>query len=167
MRNPPTIAARHPFVIEVEPGTYEWCACGRSSTQPFCDGSHKGTEFAPVKVEDVEDHKMHAERFSVPAETVDAICEASRVIAVGTTVVRTLESLGELRAGEGTTDIFIRPPFKFRYVDVVLTNFHLPRSTLLMLVSAFASRELILQAYEEAVRNRYRFFSYGDCMLLV
>jgi S-adenosylmethionine:tRNA ribosyltransferase-isomerase len=123
--------------------------------------------FRPVKTENAEDHKMHAERFSVPTETVDAICDASRVVAVGTTVVRTLESLGELRAGEGTTDIFIRPPFKFRYVDAMLTNFHLPRSTLLMLVSAFASRELILRAYEEAVRERYRFFSYGDCMLLV
>ena len=123
--------------------------------------------FRPVKTENVEDHKMHAERFSISMETVDAVCEASRVIAVGTTVVRTLESLGELRAGEGTTDIFIRPGFEFRYVGAMLTNFHLPRSTLLMLVSAFASRELILRAYEEAVRERYRFFSYGDCMLLV
>jgi S-adenosylmethionine:tRNA ribosyltransferase-isomerase len=123
--------------------------------------------FRPVKVENVEEHKMHAERFSVSAQTVDAIGGASRVIAVGTTVVRTLESLGELRAGEGTTDIFIHPPFKFRYVDAMLTNFHLPRSTLLMLVSAFASRELILRAYEEAVRERYRFFSYGDCMLIL
>ena len=123
--------------------------------------------FRPVKTENVEDHKMHAERFSISMETVDAVCEASRVIAVGTTVVRTLESLGELRDGEGTTDIFIRPGFEFRYVGAMLTNFHLPRSTLLMLVSAFASRELILRAYEEAVRERYRFFSYGDCMLLV
>jgi S-adenosylmethionine:tRNA ribosyltransferase-isomerase len=123
--------------------------------------------FRPVKVENVEEHKMHAERFSIPTQTVDAICQASRVVAVGTTVVRTLESLEQLRAHEGTTDIFIRPPFKFRYVDVMLTNFHLPRSTLLMLVSAFASRELILRAYAEAVRERYRFFSYGDCMLIV
>ena len=123
--------------------------------------------FRPVKVEDIAEHKMHAERFSVSAQTVDAICNASRIIAVGTTVVRTLESLEELRAGEGTTDIFIHPPFEFRYVDVMLTNFHLPRSTLLMLVSAFASRELILRAYEEAMRERYRFFSYGDCMLIL
>jgi S-adenosylmethionine:tRNA ribosyltransferase-isomerase len=123
--------------------------------------------FRPVKAENVEEHKMHAERFSISAQTIDAICGASRVVAVGTTVVRTLESLGELRASEGTTDIFIRPPFQFRFVDVLLTNFHLPRSTLLMLVSAFASRELILRAYEEAVRAQYRFFSYGDCMLLI
>ena len=110
---------------------------------------------------------MHAERFSIPEEAAEAIHRANRVVAVGTTVVRTLESLGELRVGEGTTDIFIHPPFEFRFVDALLTNFHLPRSTLLMLVSAFASRELILRAYEEAVRERYRFFSYGDCMLIL
>ena len=119
--------------------------------------------FRPVKVENVEDHKMHAERFSIPAETVAAIRQAQRVVAVGTTVVRALESTGE----EGSTNIFIRPPFEFHVVDVLLTNFHLPKSTLLMLVSAFASRELILRAYAEAVRERYRFFSYGDCMLIL
>jgi S-adenosylmethionine:tRNA ribosyltransferase-isomerase len=81
--------------------------------------------------------------------------------------VRTLESCDELEEREGATDIFIRPPHAFRFVDVLLTNFHLPRSTLLMLVSAFATRELILKAYEEAVRERYRFFSYGDCMLIL
>jgi len=123
--------------------------------------------FRPVKTENVEAHKMHAERFSVPPETVAAMSTARRVIAVGTTVVRTLESLPQLQAAEGSTDLFIRPPFQFRYVDALLTNFHLPRSTLLMLVSAFASRELILRAYEEAARERYRFFSYGDCMLLI
>lgn len=118
--------------------------------------------FRPVKVENVEDHKMHAERFAIPAETKTAIRQAKRVVAVGTTVVRALES-----TTEGTTDIFIRPPFEFRVVGAMLTNFHLPRSTLLMLVSAFAGRELILRAYEEAVRERYRFFSYGDCMLIL
>ena len=82
-------------------------------------------------------------------------------------MVRTLESISAARAGGGTTDIFIRPPFEFRVVDVLLTNFHLPRSTLLMLVSAFAGRERVLQAYAEAVRERYRFFSYGDCMLIL
>jgi S-adenosylmethionine:tRNA ribosyltransferase-isomerase len=123
--------------------------------------------FRPVKAENIEEHKMHAERFSILPATVNEIGRASRVIAVGTTVVRTLESLGELRAGDGATEIFIRPPFQFRFVDVMLTNFHLPRSTLLMLVSAFASRELTLRAYEEAVRERYRFFSYGDCMLII
>jgi S-adenosylmethionine:tRNA ribosyltransferase-isomerase len=118
--------------------------------------------FRPVKVENLEDHKMHAERFEIPAETVAALEQAKRVVAVGTTVVRALES-----TTKGRTEIFIRPPFEFRVVDVLLTNFHLPKSTLLMLVSALASRELILQAYAEAVRERYRFFSYGDCMLIL
>jgi S-adenosylmethionine:tRNA ribosyltransferase-isomerase len=123
--------------------------------------------FRPVKVENVEDHKMHPERFSISAQAAAAIRGAGRVIAVGTTVVRTLESCGEIGEREGATDIFIRPPHAFRHVDVMLTNFHLPRSTLLMLVSAFASRELILKTYAEAVRERYRFFSYGDCMLIL
>ena len=123
--------------------------------------------FRPVKTETVEEHKMHAEKFSVSAEAAAAMKSAERIIAVGTTVVRTLETLGEPRAGEGSTDIFIRPPFEFHVVDGLLTNFHLPRSTLLMLVSAFADRDLILRAYDEAVRERYRFFSYGDCMLIL
>jgi len=123
--------------------------------------------FRPVKTETVEEHKMHAERFSVSDEGTVAMKSAERIIAVGTTVVRTLETLGEPRAGDGSTDIFIRPPFEFHVVDALLTNFHLPRSTLLMLVSAFAGRELILRAYDEAVRERYRFFSYGDCMLIL
>lgn len=118
--------------------------------------------FRPVKVENVEEHKMHAERFVIPAETKLAIRQAKRVVAVGTTVVRALES-----KTEGSTDIFIRPPFEFRVVDILLTNFHLPKSTLLILVSAFASHELILRAYAEAVKERYRFFSYGDCMLIL
>lgn len=118
--------------------------------------------FRPVKVEDVERHKMHAEKFWIPPETKAALRQARRVVAVGTTVVRALES-----TSEGSTDLFIRPPFQFRVVGALLTNFHLPKSTLLMLVSAFASRELILRAYAEAVRQRYRFFSYGDCMLIL
>ena len=122
--------------------------------------------FQPVKVENIEEHQMHTERFSISVEAVEAMKRAQRIVAVGTTVVRTLASLDELRAGEGTASIFIHPPFQFRFVDAMLTNFHLPRSTLLMLVSAFASRELILRAYEEAVPERYRFFSYGDCMLI-
>ena len=133
--------------------------------------------FRPVKAENVEEHKMHAERFSVSAEAAEAINAARRVVAVGTTVARTLETIVNLPGAQtqhhsitshsGTTDIFIRPPFEFRVVDVLLTNFHLPKSTLLMLVSAFAGRELVLRAYEEAVRERYRFYSYGDCMLIV
>lgn len=127
--------------------------------------------FRPVKVENVEDHKMHAEKFSVPHETAEAIRTARaashRIVAVGTTVARALETVGEPCACAGSTEIFIHPPFRFRVVDALLTNFHLPRSTLLMLVCAFASRELILRAYEEAARGRYRFFSYGDCMLIL
>jgi S-adenosylmethionine:tRNA ribosyltransferase-isomerase len=123
--------------------------------------------FLPVKVENIEDHKMHAERFSISPQAVEVMKAAKRIVAVGTTVVRTLETVGELRVGEGATNVFIRPPYRFRVVDALLTNFHLPKSTLLMLVCAFASRELILRAYAEAVRERYRFFSYGDCMLIV
>jgi S-adenosylmethionine:tRNA ribosyltransferase-isomerase len=127
--------------------------------------------FRPVKVETVEEHKMHAEKFLLPEQTADAIRAARatshRVVAVGTTVARALETVGEPRACDGSTDIFIRPPFQFRVVDALLTNFHHPRSTLLMLVCAFAARELALRAYAEAVRERYRFFSYGDCMLIL
>jgi S-adenosylmethionine:tRNA ribosyltransferase-isomerase len=123
--------------------------------------------FRPVKTENVEEHKMHAERFTVSEEAAAAMRAAQRIVAVGTTVVRTLESLGEPRAATGKTDIFIRPPYQFRVVDALLTNFHLPKSTLLMLVSAFAGRELVLKVYAEAIRERYRFFSYGDCMLIL
>jgi S-adenosylmethionine:tRNA ribosyltransferase-isomerase len=127
--------------------------------------------FRPVKVANVAEHKMHAERFTVSAEAIAAIRQAKRVVAVGTTVVRTLESIAPALQHSsaplsGTTDIFIRPGHNFRVVDALLTNFHLPKSTLLMLVSAFAGRELVLRAYAEAVRERYRFFSYGDCMLI-
>lgn len=118
--------------------------------------------FRPVKVENLEDHKMHAEKFFIPAETREKIRQANRVVAVGTTVVRALES-----TTEGSTELFIQPGFEFRVVDRLLTNFHLPKSTLLMLVSALATRELVLRAYAEAVRERYRFFSYGDCMLIL
>jgi S-adenosylmethionine:tRNA ribosyltransferase-isomerase len=133
---------------------------------------HVGTgTFRPVKTGDITKHKMHPERFAISAAAAEAIGKAARVVAVGTTTVRALESVqrrfGKIEATEGSTDIFIYPPFQFRAVDVVLTNFHLPRSTLIMLVSAFADREFILRAYEEAVRERYRFFSYGDCMLIL
>ncbi|HEX3620305.1 MAG TPA: tRNA preQ1(34) S-adenosylmethionine ribosyltransferase-isomerase QueA [Candidatus Udaeobacter sp.] len=127
--------------------------------------------FLPVRSENITDHRMHAERFSISQEAATKINSASRIIAVGTTTVRTLESVtqagGEIVAQERATDLFIYPPYHFRVVDVLLTNFHLPHSTLLMLVSAFAGREFLLRAYEEAVRERYRFYSYGDCMLIV
>jgi S-adenosylmethionine:tRNA ribosyltransferase-isomerase len=133
---------------------------------------HVGTAtFRPVKVNDITQHQMHPERFSISPASADTISKAERIVAVGTTMVRVLESVhcsfGRIQAGEGETNLFIYPPFQFRVVDVLLTNFHLPRSTLLMLVSAFAGREFILRAYEEAVRERYRFFSYGDCMLIL
>jgi S-adenosylmethionine:tRNA ribosyltransferase-isomerase len=124
--------------------------------------------FKPVSVERVEDHRMDRERYEITEEAAEAIRRADRVVAVGTTVVRTLESAamgnGEVRVGSGSTELFITPGFRFQVVDALLTNFHLPKSTLLMLVSAFAGRERVLAAYEEAVREGYRFYSYGDAM---
>ncbi|MBJ6763967.1 tRNA preQ1(34) S-adenosylmethionine ribosyltransferase-isomerase QueA [Myxococcaceae bacterium JPH2] len=131
--------------------------------------------FLPVRDEALDLHRMHPERFTVPQATADAVNEARaqgrRVVAVGTTVVRTLESAtdaqtGRVREGPGETTMFIRPGYDFRQVDVLLTNFHLPRSTLVMLVSALLGRERTLEAYRDAVRSGYRFFSYGDAMLV-
>ena len=127
--------------------------------------------FLPVRSENVSEHRMHAEQFSISASAASAINGATGIVAVGTTVVRVLESArhanGNLIAQTGSTDIFIYPPYRFRVVDQLLTNFHLPRSTLLMLASAFAGREFLLHAYQEAIRERYRFYSYGDCMLIL
>ncbi|MBC7288658.1 MAG: tRNA preQ1(34) S-adenosylmethionine ribosyltransferase-isomerase QueA [Armatimonadetes bacterium] len=131
--------------------------------------------FRPVNVENVEEHQMHPEWYAVPDETAQAVATArkrgGRIIAVGTTVVRTLETAaredGTIAAGEGETSLFIYPGYRFKVVDAMLTNFHLPRSTLLMMVCAFAGRDLVLSAYREAVRERYRFYSYGDCMLIL
>ena len=128
--------------------------------------------FQPVKSEDISAHRMHNETFSISQPAAEAINAAARIVAIGTTTVRVLESAtrehhGRLVAQGGATAIFIHPPIKIRHVDVLLTNFHLPRSTLLMLVSAFAGREFILEAYAEAIRERYRFYSYGDCMLIL
>jgi len=129
--------------------------------------------FQPVKVENLAEHQMHSEHFVIGKELVDAVSNArkraGRVIAVGTTVVRALESAvqrGVLRAGSGETSLFIRPGFSFQVVDMMITNFHLPRSTLLVLVSAFAGCGRIRTAYKQAISERYRFFSYGDAMLL-
>jgi S-adenosylmethionine:tRNA ribosyltransferase-isomerase len=126
--------------------------------------------FLPVKVANITDHQLHREHFKLTAAAATKIQEAKEVLAVGTTTVRTLEALmqqaNEIKAGEGSTNIFIHPPFQFRRVNSLLTNFHLPKSTLLMLVAALAGREFILEAYLEAVKERYRFFSYGDCMLI-
>jgi S-adenosylmethionine:tRNA ribosyltransferase-isomerase len=133
---------------------------------------HVGTgTFLPVRSENIAEHRMHAERFSILASAAGRINDAERIAAVGTTVVRVLESArrenGKLIAQEGSTDIFIYPPYRFRAVDVLLTNFHLPRSTLLMLVSAFTGREFLLRAYQQAICERYHFYSYGDCMLIL
>ncbi|HRQ87600.1 MAG TPA: tRNA preQ1(34) S-adenosylmethionine ribosyltransferase-isomerase QueA [Bacteroidia bacterium] len=128
--------------------------------------------FRPVSAESLDGHRMHSERYDLSAATVETIRASRRTIAIGTTVVRVLETCardggGTLSPGSGETDIFIFPPYRFCAVDGLLTNFHLPKSTLLMLVSAFAGRDLVLEAYHEAIRERYRFFSYGDCMLIV
>ena len=126
--------------------------------------------FLPVRVRRIQDHRMPRERYDVPAQTAEAVRSATRVIAVGTTALRTLEAAhdgGEVRAGPGATDLFITPGYRFRAVQGLFTNFHLPRSTLLMLVAAFAGLPRIKAAYAEAVEHRYRFFSYGDAMLIV
>ena len=138
---------------------------------------HVGLDtFRPVHGEDIAEHKIHTEWFELPRDTADAInrtrSEGGRVIAVGTTTVRTLEHVardaaGEIGAATGDADLFILPGHQFRLVDAMLTNFHLPRSTLLMLVSAFAGRERILAAYQQAIEQRYRFYSFGDAMLIL
>jgi S-adenosylmethionine:tRNA ribosyltransferase-isomerase len=129
---------------------------------------HVGTgTFSPVRVERLDDHRMHAEHYCVPDETARTIDQADRVVAVGTTVARALESWAATGAREGESELFVRPGYRWRMVDVLLTNFHLPRSTLLAMVMAFAGKELIQEAYEVAVKERYRFFSFGDAMLLV
>lgn len=131
--------------------------------------------FRPVNVENILDHKMHSEHYHMPKETAEVIRETKRrggrVIAVGTTSCRTIESVaqkcGEIREDDGWTDIFIYPGYTFRGIDALITNFHLPESTLIMLVSALAGREHVLNAYKIAVQERYRFFSFGDAMLIL
>mgnify|MGYP004659586287 FL=1 len=130
--------------------------------------------FRPVNVEDVTTHKMHSEFYSMSKEVADTLNMAKkngqRIVAVGTTSTRTIETImtkyGEFRECSGWTDIFIYPGYEFKGIDAQITNFHLPKSTLIMLVSAFASKEIILKAYEEAVKEKYRFFSFGDAMLI-
>ncbi|HKJ04297.1 MAG TPA: tRNA preQ1(34) S-adenosylmethionine ribosyltransferase-isomerase QueA [Geopsychrobacteraceae bacterium] len=130
--------------------------------------------FLPVRVDDVRTHRMHAEFYAIPDSTARAVnqakAEGRRIVALGTTAARALESAvdqnGQLVAGEAESEIFIYPGYSFKLVDALITNFHLPKSTLLMLVSALAGRNLILQAYQRAVEERFRFFSYGDCMMI-
>jgi S-adenosylmethionine:tRNA ribosyltransferase-isomerase len=130
--------------------------------------------FRPVSAEDITSHKMHREFYSIPPETASLVNQTrksgGRIVAVGTTAVRTLETAaadGRLEAGSGWTEIFIYPGYRFQLVDALITNFHLPKSTLLMLISAFAGRDNVLAAYREAVAGQYRFFSFGDAMLII
>ncbi len=130
--------------------------------------------FQPVRVENVEDHKMHRERYSITTKNADrlrkAVSEGRRIVSVGTSTTRVLETIaqkGEIAACSSSTDIFIYPPYEFKLVNAQITNFHLPESTLLMMICAFAGREKVLAAYEEARRNGYRFYSYGDAMLIL
>jgi S-adenosylmethionine:tRNA ribosyltransferase-isomerase len=204
-------AARYQTVFAHEPGAVAAPTAGLHFTREILREIphtfvtlHVGPgTFLPVRSDNVDEHRMHPERFSISPEAADKINNARRVLAVGTTVVRVLETaatetrlpkkvvgqahrlpgaggaaalqepeanrLGkrQIEPQSGATNFFIYPPYDFRLVDVLLTNFHLPRSTLLMLVSAFAGREFLLRAYEEAIRERYRFYSYGDCMLIL
>jgi S-adenosylmethionine:tRNA ribosyltransferase-isomerase len=178
---------RYQTVVAREPGSVAAPTAGLHFTREILAGlSARGVEratvtlhvgpgtFLPVRATRLEDHRMHAERYEVPEGTSRAFEAArrrgGRVVAVGTTAVRTLESAfqdGGLRPGPGRTDIFIRPGHEFRAVDGIVTNFHLPRSTLLALVCAFGGTDRVLAAYREAVEERYRFFSYGDAMAVL
>lgn len=130
--------------------------------------------FRPVKCENILDHKMDSESFEISQETADLInrakAEGKKIVAVGTTTVRTLETayqqFGKIKACKSASELFIYPPYEFKVIDKLITNFHLPKSTLLMLVSALAGKDLIFSAYEEAIKNKYRFYSYGDCMFI-
>ncbi|HSN91517.1 MAG TPA: tRNA preQ1(34) S-adenosylmethionine ribosyltransferase-isomerase QueA [Anaeromyxobacteraceae bacterium] len=177
---------RYQTIWAAAPGSAAAPTAGLHFTAPLLDRlSERGVErtavtlhvgpgtFLPVRAESLDEHRLHAERYEVPPEAARAFAAArargGRVVAVGTTAVRTLESAfegGDLRAGAGRTELFVRPGHPFRAVDLLVTNFHLPRSTLLVLACAFGGRERVLAAYREAVRLRYRFFSYGDAMLL-
>jgi S-adenosylmethionine:tRNA ribosyltransferase-isomerase len=174
-----TVYARHPGAVAAPTAGLHFdepmLECLRKRGVAFAYVTlHVGAgTFQPVEVEDLAQHRMHSERFDIPAATVAAVAAAraagSSVIAVGTTSLRALESAATpdgLRAGTAETELFVTPGFRFRIVDRLLTNFHLPRSTLLMLVSAFGGYAPIRAAYAHAIRERYRFFSYGDAMLL-
>jgi S-adenosylmethionine:tRNA ribosyltransferase-isomerase len=181
-----TDAERYQTVYAARPGAVAAPTAGLHFDSPMLDRLaaqgvgvarvtlHVGAgTFQPVRTETVEAHHMHRERYEVPQATVEAIATAraagGRVLAVGTTALRALEAAardGELRAGSGETDLFVYPGYRFRVVDRLLTNFHLPRSSLLMLVAAFAGLDRIRHAYAHAIRERYRFFSYGDAMLI-
>lgn len=174
-----TVYARHPGAVAAPTAGLHFDApllaelAARGIGQAFVTLHVGAGTFQPVRVEQVEDHTMHRERYQVPAPLVEQIdtvrAAGGRVVAVGTTSLRALESAaasGVLQAGSGDTDIFIHPGYRFRVVDALLTNFHLPRSTLLMLVSALAGHDRVMAAYRDAVAQQYRFFSYGDAMFI-
>ncbi len=171
-----TVYAQQPGSVAAPTAGLHFCADMLKQVPHAFVTLHVGAgTFRPVQQEDPLLHPMHSERFLLPEPTALALKHATasggRILAVGTTSARVLESCAlsgmPLQAGEGRTNLFILPPYSFRIVDLLLTNFHLPKSTLLMLVSALAGRELVLAAYAEAIRNRYRFYSYGDCMLVL
>ena len=187
-REDPRDRQRYQTVYAAEPGAVAAPTAGLHFTSEMLDvlrargvrmvrlTLHVGLgTFAPISAERIEDHRMHAEQFSISEDAAETINrtrrEAGRVIAVGTTVVRTLESCcddaGRIAAGSGETDIYIRPGHTFRAIDGMLTNFHLPRSSLIVMVAALVGRERLLELYEMAVEREYRFYSYGDCMLII
>ena len=171
-----TVFARHPGAVAAPTAALHFddallAALDARGVQRAAVTLHVGAgTFQPVKAETIEGHRMHSERYAVPPATIDAIqaCRArgGRVVAVGTTTVRTLESWAATGRTSGETAIFITPGFRFQVVDRLVTNFHLPKSTLMMLVSAFAGYDPVMALYRHAITQRYRFFSYGDAMLL-
>lgn len=166
-----TVYARHPGAIAAPTAGLHFTPAILAGIPHTFITLHVGAgTFKSVHTEQITDHSMHRERFQIGSAAAETIRAASRLVAIGTTTVRVLESCaasGPILPQAGSTDIFIHPPYRFRAVHALLTNFHLPKSTLLMLVSAFAGREFILEAYAEAIRERYRFYSYGDCMLIL
>jgi S-adenosylmethionine:tRNA ribosyltransferase-isomerase len=171
-----TVFAKHPGAVAAPTAALHFdestlSALAAQGVQTASVTLHVGAgTFQPMKTEKIADHVMHYERYAIPAVTLEAIaaCKArgGRLVAVGTTTVRTLETYAKTKQLSGDTNIFITPGFEFQMVDLLLTNFHLPKSTLMMLVSAFAGYEQVMSLYVHAIKNQYRFFSYGDAMLL-
>jgi S-adenosylmethionine:tRNA ribosyltransferase-isomerase len=167
-RNPGSAAAPTAG-LHFTPEVLEACRAAGAEIAPVTLHVGLGT-FQPLLSDTVEENRLHSERYEIPVESAARMAAAARRVAVGTTVVRTLESAarnGGLGPGRGETDLFIYPGYRFQAVDAMLTNFHLPKSSLLLLVCAFGGKDLILGAYRHAVEQRYRFFSYGDCMLIL
>jgi S-adenosylmethionine:tRNA ribosyltransferase-isomerase len=176
----PEAEARYQTVYAREPGSAAAPTAGFHFTEEVLRGAervgaavarvtlHVGTgTFLPVRTEKLEDHRMHAERYDVPEEAARAVEEAGRVVAAGTTVARTLETWAGTEERSGESRLFVYPGYRWRAVDALLTNFHLPRSTLLAMVMSFGGRDLVREAYRVAVEERYRFYSFGDAMLIL